>query len=98
MGRLTRDVLLGIQLATTCSRNQYTGDPGPVIDELRRIAGDRVDILAQEAGSWAGYYDSEYTRPLAAALSQIDGAEPWVAEGRRRREIPTHGTPPPTRA
>lgn len=92
--RLSREVLLDIELSAICSRNQYTHDPCPVIDELRRVAGDRADILAHVAGTWAGYFDDEYTHALATALrQQIDGAEQWVALGRKRRRMPPHTNP-----
>lgn len=91
--RLSRDVLLDIELSAICSRNQYTHDPAPVIDELRRVAGERTDILARVAGTWAGYYVNEHTRVLAAALREISGAEAWVALGKRRRGMPPHKNP-----
>lgn len=91
--RLSREVLLDIQLSAICSRNQYTGDPAPVIDELRGVAGDRVDILARVAGTWSGYFDDEYTHTLATALREILGAEAWVALGKHRRGMPPHKNP-----
>lgn len=46
---------LGIALGAICSRNRYTTDPAPMIAELLKTAGPRTDILAMEAGRWAGY-------------------------------------------
>lgn len=91
--RLTPDVLLDIRLSAICSRNQYAHDPTPLIDELRRIAGERTDILARVAGTWAGYYDDEYTCPLATALRDLPGAETWTALSKHRRGIPPHKNP-----
>lgn len=89
---LDPDTLLSIELATICSRNQYTDDPGPVIAELIATAGDHHDVLAREAGSWSGFYDDEYTHALAQALLEIPGAADWVQLGRERRNAGTHGT------
>lgn len=86
------DVALDVQLSAICSRNRYTKDPGPVLAELRAVAGDRVDVLAKVAGSWAGYYDNEHTHTLAAAMLELDGVGPWVELGRQRRTKPPHGT------
>ncbi len=91
--RLHPDVLLDIMLSAMCSRAKYTRDTSPVIDELRAAAGDRTDILAQTAGMWAGYYEQNATPELVAALLTIDGAEIWVALGRKRRAAPPHGAP-----
>lgn len=33
-----------------------------MIDKLRRVAGDRLDILAHVAGRWPEYYESVHTR------------------------------------
>ncbi len=87
------DTLLGIRLAAICSRNRYTTDPAPVIAELIEAAGGRGDILAMEAGRWAGYYDDEHTAPLVAAIIRdIPGAAEWTADGVRRRSAPPYGT------
>ncbi len=90
---LTPEDRLDVHLSAICSRNRYTTDPWPVIDELRQAAGDRTDVLARVAGSWAGYFEDEHTATLAAALRTIDDATPWVADGRERRGRPTHGAP-----
>lgn len=90
---LSRATLLDIELSAICSRNRYTTDPEPVLAELRARAGKRTDILAHVAGTWAGYYDDEHTRALAAALREIPGAGDWVELGRRRRGMPSHKNP-----
>jgi hypothetical protein len=93
MGRLSKATLLDIELSAICTRNQYTHDPGPVIDELRRVAGKRTDLLAMVAGMWAGYYRNPYTTELADALLQIPGATEWVPLGVKRRGAEPHRTP-----
>ncbi|KAA9089590.1 hypothetical protein [Microbacterium radiodurans] len=86
-------MLLDITLSAMCSRARYRRDVSPVIEELRATAGDRTDILAQTAGMWAGYYERDATPELIAALLMIDGAETWIALGRRRRGAASHGAP-----
>lgn len=85
-------VLLDIELSAYCSRHRYTVDAAPVIEQLRALAGAHQDVLAEVAGSWAGYYGSAETRVLATALAAVPGAERWVAVGRERRGAAVHGT------
>lgn len=92
-GPLHPDVQLGVHLSAICSRNEYTTNPEPVIDELLATAGDRADILAQEAGTWAGFQEGDVScRPLVQALRQLPGVGPWIKIGRERRSAPPHGT------
>jgi hypothetical protein len=93
MGRLSKATLLDIRLSAICTRNQYTHDPGPVIDELRQVAGSHTDILAMVAGTWAGYYRNPHTSELADALLQVEGATDWVELGIKRRGAEPHKTP-----
>lgn len=87
------DVMLGIRLSTICSRNRYERDTAPVIAELLEVAGDRGDVLAYEAGRWAGYYDDEHTAALVAAIiAEVPGAAESANVGRARRSAPAHGT------
>lgn len=90
---LDPDTALDVALSTVCGRNRYTTDPGPVIDELRRVAGDRADVLAQVAGRWAGFYRDQYTRVLCDALLELPGTAEWAELGRVRAAAPTHGAP-----
>lgn len=85
--------MLSIELSAICSRNRYTTDPEPVLAELRQAAGARHDILAEVAGSWAGYYDGQYTHTLASALRTIPGADAWVGHGAERRSAAPHRAP-----
>ncbi|WP_345545898.1 hypothetical protein [Microbacterium jejuense] len=89
--RLSKAKLLSIELDAICSRNRYTDDPAPVIAELRATAGKRTDVLAEAAGIFAGYFDSEYTRVLCDALrAEIDGIGRWLQVGRERRGRGSH--------
>lgn len=97
MARLSPDTLLSIHLDAICSRNRYTSDPGPVLDELRAVAGDRVDVLAESVGTWVGFFgEDEHVQMLATALRQLPGLEPWIALGAHRRSLPHHKTPEPS--
>lgn len=90
---LSTEAALDVHLSAICTRNQYARDAAPVISELRKIAGDRTDVLARVAGVVAGYYDGVHTRALCAALrDEIEGAEEWVELGRARRGAGAHGT------
>lgn len=70
---------LSIRLSAICGRNRYTRDPAPVIAELSATAGARTDLLAREAGKWAGHYADEHTATLVTAiLDGIPGARGWA--------------------
>lgn len=103
MGRrpLDPDTMLGVTISATISRHRYDKDPTDLIGELRELAGDRADILAQEAGRWAGYYGEDLgVQPaLVDALRSLPGAEEWVALGHQRRAAGGHSAPnPPERS
>lgn len=91
---LPPETMLSITLDAICSRNRYTQDPAPVIAELYATAGDRVDILTESVGIWVGYFEDDYLRTLCAALRELPGLEPWIAEGASRRAQKNHSTPP----
>lgn len=84
--RLHPDTLLSIQISCVMSRNQYTSDPGPVIEELYAVAGGRLDVLAPEVGRWIGFYEDDYTRTLTTALRALplDMGE-WITLGQAQR-------------
>lgn len=90
---LSPAVKLSVTLDAICSRNRYTTDPGPVLDELRATAGDRVDVLAEAVGTWLGYFEDEYTQTLCTALRTLPGLEKWIALGQHRRSLPDPSTP-----
>jgi hypothetical protein len=85
--RLDPETQLDVRLSAICGRNRYTRDPASVLAELTTAAGDRADILARVAGTWAGYFDSPETHVLAAALAALPGTAEWVPAGQRRRDV-----------
>lgn len=88
---LSPDTLLGVKLSGILARNQYTSNPDAVIDELYAAAGDRLDILAMETGTWAGFHEAdEHMQTLARALWEIPGVGPWIKVGRERRNAGRH--------
>lgn len=91
--RLHPDTLLGIHISCVMSRNQFTDDPGPVIEELYATAGDRIDLLAREVGMWIGFYEADHNRALATALRALPlDMDDAIALGQERRYEPVHGT------
>src|SRR5271155_94318 len=65
------------------------------VAELREVAGDRPDLLAEEAGILIGFYqDDDLQGPKAAnaaRLCRAAGADEalipqWIGEGKRRAE------------
>lgn len=87
--------MLAITLSATISRHKYTDDPAPVIAEQQQLAGEHTDILAKEAGRWAGFHETDpHCTVLVAALKEIPGASEHVQLGRDRFRAPTHRTPP----
>lgn len=92
--RLSPRRALDVALSAVVARNLLTNDPGPVIDELRALAGDDHELLAEVAGTCSGWYESPETLVLCAALAaEIEGAAPWVQVGRRRGSRGVHGGP-----
>lgn len=90
---LSTCVKLSVALDAICSRNRYTADPAPVLDELRATAGDRTEVLAEAVGTWVGYFEGEYTATLCAALRTLPDLEPWIALGQHRRSLQAPSTP-----
>ncbi|WDH80218.1 hypothetical protein PTQ19_07240 [Microbacterium esteraromaticum] len=85
---------LSVELSAAMSRNRYTTDPGPVIAELQRIAGEHPELLAEEAGLWAGFNEADPdSAALVDALKAISTLEA-VALGRERSTAGSHFTPP----
>jgi hypothetical protein len=70
------------------------------VAELREIAGDRPDLLAEEAGILLGFHEGSLDEPRAKAAASFciaAGADPdriakWVQVGRERAE--QAGRPP----
>lgn len=76
---------MSVMVDAICSRNRYTNDPQPVIDELRELTGDRVDILTESVGTWVGFFEDEQTQTLCTGLRALPGLEPWIVLGQSRR-------------
>ena len=65
------------------------------VAELREVAGDRPDLLAEEAGIRLGFHEGGLDEPRAKAAAQLliaAGAEEslipgWIEQGRRRAEV-----------
>lgn len=92
--RLSPRRALDVALSAVVARNLLTKDPGPVLDELRALAGDDQELLAEVAGTCSGWYEAPETITLCAALAaEIDGAAPWVQVGRRRGARGDHRGP-----
>lgn len=49
------DTLLSISISSVMSRNQYTSDLDPVVEELYATATVRIDLLAAEIGRWIDF-------------------------------------------
>lgn len=96
--RLSPETLLSVHLGGILSRNRFTKNPAPVIAELTATAGQHVEILQEEAGTWIGFYEGDDSvRVLRTALRELPGLESWIAVGIERRAIPDRRTPGPPR-
>jgi hypothetical protein len=90
---LSADTRLSVKLSAIMAKNAYTTDPEPVVAELRRVAGPRLDILTEEVSLWIGFHDSEHTRTLTDALRALPlDLDDAIAEGDRRRRAGHHST------
>jgi hypothetical protein len=94
-----RDRLLVARLDGIAKRHAYWREPtGPeiaaAVAELREVAGDRPDLLAEVAGILIGASEGRLDEPRARAAAQLliaAGADEsmipgWIKEGRRRAE------------
>lgn len=85
---------LGVKLSATMSRHKYTNDPAAVVAELRELAGDDTALLAEEVGSWIGFYgNDEGVGTLTTALRGMTDLDlqPWIELGQKRRAAPDPG-------
>jgi hypothetical protein len=83
-----------VSLSATITRNLFVRDPAPVIAQLRALAVEEDELLAQVAGTCSGYYEGKHHMALCDALAaEIEGAAPWVEVGRERRSRGVHGAP-----
>jgi len=92
--RLNAQTAVDVALSATITRNLLTREVGPVLVELRALAGDDHELLAEVAGTCSGYYEGEHRQALCDALAaEIEGVEPWIVIGRERRARVVHGGP-----
>jgi hypothetical protein len=88
---------LRITLASCCKRHALDTDPAAALAELREIAGDRTDLLAEEAGRWAGLNEGNAEMAvLVDAIKALPGTERGVQAGRQALAWRPHSAPPPT--
>jgi hypothetical protein len=93
------DRLLLARIAGIARRHASWREPtGPeiaaAVAELREVAGDRPDLLAEEAGIQLGFHEGGLDEPRAKAAAQLliaAGADEslipqWAEQGRRRAE------------
>ncbi len=69
------DTALSIAIGCVMSRNKYTKDPGPVIEELYATAEGRIDLLAHKVGMFIGGQlpaEVDACKPLTDALRALD--------------------------
>jgi hypothetical protein len=90
------DGIIGAEIAGTSARyaRQKPLDVDAALAELREVAGDRDDLLAERAGVALGFYahdnrDLWASRALEAALCIAAGADltrltEWIAVGQER--------------
>jgi hypothetical protein len=84
----------GIALSHARWRKPTGDETAAAVAELREVAGDRPDLLAEEAGLLLGYYEDELGEPQAKAAAHFlvaAGADEalipaWIKEGQRRAE------------
>ncbi|AMG84330.1 hypothetical protein AXH82_13670 [Microbacterium sp. PAMC 28756] len=71
--RLSRETLLSIRLDAVCSRNRYTKDPAPVVDELRATAS-----IAASGKVWAARTSASCRRPARSRWTQRWAMLRWL--------------------
>lgn len=97
-GAAFSDETLSVRLDLICAENRHTTDPAAVIAELRRVAGQRMDVLLESVGLWVGYARSPSTARLCDAIeAAFPDCKPWVKRGRTAtRAIPRRSARPHT--
>jgi len=99
VGMSSADQLISARIAGVCSHHGARGqidDLNAAVAELREVAGDRPDLLAEHAGlalGWAEAADPIQARRLRAEadLCIVTGADlekirQWIPVGRERAE------------
>lgn len=88
--------LLSLKLSATITRHQFDADATAVIAEIRELAGDRTDILAEVAGRWAGFHGQTLgVQPAFAEAIRAIGSEEAFELGRKRSAERMHSAPNP---
>jgi hypothetical protein len=82
-------------------REPTAAETAAAVEELREIAGNRGDLLAEVAGLFIGYYretNQERKAEAAARYCVAAGADPdlipqWIEEGRSRAALARQPVP-----
>lgn len=92
------DQLLSARISGICGRHCTRGrieDPDAAVAELRQVAGDRPDLLAEHAGLAIGQAEADALEAprlrAEAELARLAGADEtqlpgWIETGRKRAE------------
>jgi hypothetical protein len=88
----------GVAMRHASWREPAAGEIAAAVAELREVAGDRPDLLAEEAGILLGFHDGDLNEPRARSAAQLliaAGADQslipgWIEEGRRRPGLRRH--------
>lgn len=88
MSTLRPDVALSVHLDAICGRNQYTKNPGPVVEEIRAASAGHTRLRDVTVGEWVGYFRAPETTILCdALLVAFPDAQDHVATGEARRGV-----------
>jgi hypothetical protein len=82
----------GVAMRHASWREPAEDEIAAAVAELREVAGDRPDLLAEEAGILLGFHEGGLNDPKARSAAQLliaAGADEslipgWIGEGRRR--------------
>ena len=93
--RLVVARISGIATRHASWREPTENEIAAAVAELREVAGDRPDLLAEEAGIQLGFYEGDLDEPRAKSAAQLliaagtdESLIPgWIEEGRRRAEV-----------
>jgi hypothetical protein len=88
----------GVAMRHASWREPAGDEIATAVAELREVAGDRPDLLAEEAGILLGFHEGGLNEPRARSAAQLliaAGADEslmpgWIEEGRRRAELRRH--------
>ena len=88
----------GVAMRHASWREPAEAEIAAAVAELREVAGDRPDLLAEEAGILLGFHEGGLNEPRARSAAQLliaAGADEslmpgWIEEGRRRAGLRRH--------